>query len=561
MALSETHGRVEHPCEIPAVDGYRSWCSDRSGMDKGGGGMTLLYKECLVTHEYNPAVPSELSYIANERQWLLICSGSDKIAFLSIYMACNTTRNDEFLRWNEDLLFLVSQESARLRLQGFAVVSMGDYNSRVGRIPGLEDNTPDVNRNSPMFFNFVKECNLFIVNTLPIARGLFTRFFDVDGCNISKSLLDYALVDQERVGDVSSFVIDEFARVSAGSDHALLELEISFGHRPRVCWQYQDAIQYNYNESSDFSGYRESLEHGVCSILMEEFEKLTASQMLAHISENITNTAKGVFGIKTFKRDKKRGRRLPLSLRKLILEKKTFAVRLVKSKDEEERKDLSYKISMLKDIIDTRLCQYRLQRRTRLRSRLLLKDPNRRKFWRFLRKQASTAGRISAMKNGSGEIVFGQQEIEDCVLNHFQEVFGGSPVPVYAGEVDPHSSDTSEQSIGDRKFPSDHFEDSVCAPYTSVELDKILKELPKNKSSGMDNISNELLTHAGPWFRKYLLMFLNRVMKDGEVPEALNSGKCIILHKVCCAFLIYIGCSIFLFFRQETRCYPQIIDR
>ena len=59
------------------------------------------------------------------------------------------------MEWNEDLFFLLSQESMKLKRQGFIIISMGDFNSRIGIRQGLEFNTPDTNRNAPMFLNFV----------------------------------------------------------------------------------------------------------------------------------------------------------------------------------------------------------------------------------------------------------------------------------------------------------------------------------------------------------------------------------------------------------------------
>ena len=72
----------------------------------------------------------------------------------------------------------------------------------------------------------------------------------------------------------------------------------------------------------------------------------------------------------------------------------------------------------------------------------------------------------------------------------------------------------------------------MCAPYSHDELDRILLDLPKNKSSGYDRIPNELLRNCGVKFRQYLITFLNRIMEDGIVPEDLNKGKCILIHKV-----------------------------
>ena len=165
---------------------------------------------------------------------MLITSGSDRIAFLHTYIACRNNRDDSYIAWNEDLFFLLTQEARSLKQQGFTILAMGDFNTRVGVIPGLEGNTPDHNQNTPLFFNFLNEINLLIINTLPVAKGLFTRFLDSSGRPGSRSLLDYGLIDHEKADSVTSFVIDADARVECGSDHALLECTITFCSRPRM---------------------------------------------------------------------------------------------------------------------------------------------------------------------------------------------------------------------------------------------------------------------------------------------------------------------------------------
>ena len=76
------------------------------------------------------------------------------------------------------------------------------------------------------------------------------------------------------------------------------------------------------------------------------------------------------------------------------------------------------------------------------------------------------------------------------------------------------------------------FESIVCAQYTLSELNQILGDLPNGKASGYDAVPNELLKNTGDQFKNYLLVFLNRIMDDGIVPEELNKGKCMLIHKV-----------------------------
>ena len=192
----------------------------------------------------------------NERQWLLLNNGTEKMAFLRVYIACQSQKNDGYLKWNEDLFDLLSMEAIRLRAQGFVIFCLGDFNSRVGQIAGLKNNTPDTNNNTPMFINFINQVNLVIVNAFPIAKGLFTRFMDNTNRPGTESLLDYGLVDSEHVHTVTSFVIDSDARFDAGSDHALLIAKLEFGITSTVNWSLEKPVSLNFNSETDFSEYQ-----------------------------------------------------------------------------------------------------------------------------------------------------------------------------------------------------------------------------------------------------------------------------------------------------------------
>ena len=94
MALSETFGRADVPAVLNPINGYAAWHTDRSGADKGGGGLTMLYRDSLTAHQYSPSVPPHMEYIKQERQWLLVSNAKEKLAFLHVYIACKNFTND-----------------------------------------------------------------------------------------------------------------------------------------------------------------------------------------------------------------------------------------------------------------------------------------------------------------------------------------------------------------------------------------------------------------------------------------------------------------------------------
>ena len=359
----------------------------------------MLYKKSLIAHQWSPAVDKELEYVAKERQWLLVGSqGETKTAFLHCYIACQSNTTEDFITWNENLFFLITQEAIKLRRQGFMVLAMGDFNSKVGVMPGLEGNRPDKNRNAPMFQNFITEVNLFILNTLPTCKDVFTRFMGDNNCPQTGSLLDYGLIDTEHVSTCTSFTIDSDARFDCGSDHALLECDIVLGSSPHANWAYHDVLQYNYNDSTDFTAYKGTLDNNIQTITLTEFSALETTDMLGHVSNNLNLSAKQTFGLKV-RKNKKKGRQLPKYIVTLIRTKNQLVKSLLNSPppSSHERERMVVEVEALKNQIRDSISDVKFQKRARLRSKLLKGDPTRKRFWRFLKDQIKSAGTITAV--------------------------------------------------------------------------------------------------------------------------------------------------------------------
>ena len=250
----------------------------------------MLYRDTLVAHEWRPTVSTSQEYIKNERQWLLL---GNKLAFLHVYIACHNFTNDSYIKWNEDLFKLITDEALVLRRQGFCTLAMGDFNARVGTLPGLEWNDTVENPNAPQFLDFIAQVNMMIINTLPVAKGQFTRFMDSTG---SKSLLDYGLIDGEHVNNVTSFIIDEDARYACGSDHALLECDVKVDSRPTIKWKISDSIKYNIKTNTDYDQFSEKLDDEISQISHQTFSTLPLDVMLPHVVSSLNKAAQSAIG-------------------------------------------------------------------------------------------------------------------------------------------------------------------------------------------------------------------------------------------------------------------------
>ena len=538
MSLSETFGRSDQPWTLPAIPGYGSWRTERGGGDKGGGGLCILYREALTPHHWAPQVPNNLQHAENERQWLLIDNGKEKIALLHCYIACQNNKSDDYIQWNEDLFQLMTLELAKLREHGFMVLCMGDFNSRVGQLPGLERNTPDINKNGPMFLNFCTQANLVILNTLPVAKGLFTRFMNHTGLPGTKSLLDYGLVDTDHVSTVTAFVIDAEARYGCGSDHALLIAKLIFGLKPSVNWSFHEILQFNINPKTDFTKYQDELDQQSSIIPLHKYEELSPEEKLHHLTQSIIESGKKTIGLKTKK--KKQPHKIPKALLTKIKAKNILTNQVYQATQEGNPNvtALKARLTIMKLEVKDILISMKLTKRFKLRSKLLIADPCRRLFWRFLKNQMKSAGSITGAYNKAGNMVFQQEEIEDAILDHFTKIFIGQRNPVFPTLDHPDMITMTLTDIENilntypPDCPADKFDKQVCPPYTLTELSQILASLSAGKAAGFDQLPNELLKHCSQNFKQYLLLFLNQIIEEGRVPESLNIGKCMLIHKV-----------------------------
>ena len=135
-------------------------------------------------------------------------------------------------------------------------------------------------------------------------------------------------------------------------------------------------------------------------------------------------------------------------------------------------------------------------------------------------------------------MVFEQSEIESAILSHFASVFEAKRVPIHV-ENDPvdHIELSLREldqilSLETPSFKEDQFESMICSPFTFIELERTLSDLPNGKAAGADNLANELLKNSSYQSKFYLQSFLNKVIQDGEVPVELNRGKCMLVFKV-----------------------------
>ena len=156
-------------------------------------------------------------------------------------------------------------------------------------------------------------------------------------------------------------------------------------------------------------------------------------------------------------------------------------------------------------------------------------------FWKFMRQHSKSTHSITASYGSEGEVVFDQEKVAGQVVSKWSQVFKGQTEPVFHNSKAPYPDEIDPSDPVLKNLPKSHHtnhERFLCCPFTMSSLQKILSEMKDNKSKGFDNIPAEVLKNAGGCLRTYLLEFYNKIWKSGNVPESLNTIKCILIHKM-----------------------------
>ena len=191
-------------------------------------------------------------------------------------------------------------------------------------------------------------------------------------------------------------------------------------------------------------------------------------------------------------------------------------------------------LRLQRERVKTLLHEHKNKQTYRVRSRLQRNNMRLNNFYKFLRQHCRATKNITAAYNESGQVVFNQPDVAKEVVSKWSTVFCGQQEKVFNEKALPElpSLDSSDPLLrGLPHSPPKKHEAFLCRPFNPTSLKDLLQQLKDNKSRGADNIPSEVLKYADDNLLQYLLIFYNKILKLGIVPESLNVIKCVLIHK------------------------------
>ena len=152
--------------------------------------MTGLANICTVV---------EKSSEVGEMMWIVLDNNRMRMRIGVIYapQECRTSKEELKLMYDKigNQILLAKQKKQKILI-------VGDFNCKIGE--HINGNRPDVTKGGKMLLKLVERNKLSILNSSEKCDGLWTR---VEGNK--KSVLDYAIVDEDSINTLESMLIDE----------------------------------------------------------------------------------------------------------------------------------------------------------------------------------------------------------------------------------------------------------------------------------------------------------------------------------------------------------------
>ena len=497
------------------IQGYKNTANEREAGERAGGGLMAYWKEDFSLHPHLFEVDSNMKVLDTERQWLLLGGKNVNYAICNIYMRAEIAACPDFKIHNKQLIELITNEMSYLRGHGFHIIIMGDMNGHIGNKwnGAVKNNKSDVNTNGKLIIDFIKSNNLKLINEMEEQGRVFTREGRLlDGTISSESCLDLCLMDSQLAYMVTNFKIDCSTEGQFDSDHKMITCKLELIEKVNRIYK-KPSVGYKILQDQDYTMYRAALRENLKKVRPEDFENLCQKDMIKHLHDQVLKSARWTMpSNKRYSTKKKVPNRLPADIL-VNVRLKQFLWAKIRAGD--SKAQLREDHLAMKKVVKQQISDHRIKEKKKLSTKLLTSDPDRRTFWKIVRDSKRTHLGLTGLADSDGKVYFDPKNLTRIARESFKKRLNGSDVPVPA----PTLPAPSRGNRGLGKIPN------------MGEVKKALNDLNNGKAKDPFGICFELLKEGGRCLEEYLLIWINKVFKEGEIDSSINYSRVSLIYK------------------------------
>ena len=420
----------------------------------------------------------------------------------------------------EDWYFELEKEYSTY--QDEKVLIIGDINAHVGNDHlGVEGNHEQTNKSGVILRSFLDRRDLSLVNNSEKCTGKWTRE-DPSG---AKSILDLVIGNNIMINQIRKMKIDEdhkykisrkkkrgksFQIVKSDHNTILIEIDIEYSKVNKVVnkiWNIRDEkawdkykaetnnIQMNIEwQHDDVNKNLSKWNRKIKSLMYKYLDRITVKE------DKITNTK-----IRTITKRRKAISKEISSLKKKGLLKSVVIDQLLQQQE------------TLKNQTTDEVEKERIKGLERRMKRLMNKASVTNEIWKIRKRNSNKNGPKLAVKSKDGTLLTGREEINLRYSEYYRELLQnreGKP------EFENYSQ-LIEQNFKEYYKAKQYDNDPVNMKFSRKELESAIKTLKREKSTGPDDIYNELIINAGENLRNNILEMINHFWSEEIIPEDL----------------------------------------
>ena len=472
---------------------------------------------------------ADLAWARSERIWLKHDGDRVKKAFCGGYFRTESPLNSEFHRKNQDLYNLLSSEKLILETQGYEVVFLADFNSRITPSSRFDfKNYPHtINNNGRLLMTFAESSNLFCLNPLSwngVSEEKFTYQRHMGQAGHHASILDLGLASAPAAHWIVNFKVTDNPIYSTDSDHSTLLLSYKSSSRVAETPIKHRNIYKNIKNWNAFKNISEKRSQNK----LEWFQSVSTEHQNTFLCELLKAAGRSTLPSVLPNRSCPRKRKVPSKLSTKTKRARQVLRKAINSDQptsQIEQLELNWRRA--RSLQHSKESADRFKRKYMVRRLISAKGKSGSKlFWQCINQKSKGSTHIDMLDAGLGptcEIV-AKNEI---IVRFFKEKFKTSDVPTpFVDE------DLSEEILG---VPTTKLSDTesrrIVSRITITELNLALGALNENKAEGPDDITTSMLKNTGTNTRLLILELFNDVLLSGTNPSAWKLGKVILTLK------------------------------
>ena len=513
LALQETKFTVEALPPHLEIEGYHHYVTERSEKDKKGGGLIMYYKSEIPIRTWKRPGKNSSSPTANETQWIMLETKTSKMAIANVYLACQSSKNKNFMDWNMEIYNDLKADVEVLRDLNFAILLVGDFNGWTGIQKGMEGNNPGVNENGRLLLDFINEEEMYMLNRLNTKNQVFTRVhYSNSGKLLSQSCLDYALIAKEsRIGKWTFDLVEANEQLGINTDHKMIKVtgEVNI-IRKQKC---KNRNKPKFKDANLNDRYKRKMKQCLQKKDRKCFRNRSTTEQ-AHILHNAIMEASRTTVGKPKPKRKNQNRRISQHTKKLLHEKRMIQEQI---KEEGRTPDLIQELVLKKQEVKDSIINGLITHRRKVRLELALKDPTKKVFWKLTKRSPGKDQGITAVWGPDKKIIFDPPKVRKAVYDSFKSRLNGVDEPPVQSKR--------------KKKKASRLGKKLSKPVSREELKKVITQIKKEKAPGPFGIHGEHIIYGGVLLQEFIRDWLNNLLKTGVVPEFLKEGRVSLLYK------------------------------